>query len=121
MRTPIMLRSDEPCSLSTTKRFGRRCILPLLILVACSGCDTSKMPMAPDPLGDILRLANDGDTDKAIQRFVSNAPANWFDSTNLEDFQLSEADFLALSRRTRTRLQQQFIDRINEIRLFTER
>lgn len=106
------------------------------ILLACFGCGDSKTPATPqagstpvsaapeagatesDPLADVLRLAKAGDIDAAIQRFVANAPDNWFDSTSLEDIRMSEAAFAAADRADKPRLQQQFIDRVGEIKGF---
>ena len=97
------------------------------VLLACSGCGDSKAPVATtpqvefdrtDPLADVLRFAKAGDIDVAIEQFVASAPDNWLESTALEEFRVSEADFVALDRAEKTRLQQQFIDRVGEIKGF---
>ena len=113
-----------------------RVLILSTILVACSGCGDPKAPATPqagptpvaaapaagpttsDPLADVLRLAKAGNVDAAIQRLVTNAPDNWFESTSLEEFRLSEADLAALGSADRSRLQQQFIDRVGEIKGF---
>lgn len=107
-------------------------------LLVCSGCGDSEAPVPPntqakstpvadsreagqgesDPLADVLRLAEAGDTDAAIKQWVDDPPENWVESTSLEEFQLSDAGFADLSGDERNRLQQQFIDRIGEIRGF---
>lgn len=108
------------------------------VLLACSGCGDSKAPVAPatqagstpvaatpqagssktDPLADVLRLAKAGDTDAAIQRFVANAPDNWFEATSLEDIRMSEAAYAAADRADKPRLQQKVNDRVGEIKSF---
>lgn len=72
-----------------------------------------------DVLAEILQLAKSGDTDTAIQRFVSGVPDNWIESTSLADLRMSEAAFAKLDRFEKTRLQKQFIDRAVEIKGFT--
>ncbi len=110
-------------------------ILLSSMLIACVGCGASKVPAAPssapasaaaspsaetkaDFLADILQQAKAGDIESAIQRFVSNAPDNWIQSTTLEDLQISEATFAKLGRVEKARLQQQIIDRVGEIKGF---
>lgn len=86
-------------------------------LIAGLGCDDSKSPTT-DPLADVLQLANAGDLNSAIQRFVSDAPENWIESTFLEDLRMSEATFAKLDRNEKTRMQRKFIDRVEEIKRF---
>ena len=108
------------------------------VLLVCFGCGDSQALVAPntqagsnpvagtpktgpgklDPLDDVLRLAKSGDIDAAIEQFVAGAPENWLDTTAVEEFQMSEADFAGLSRSDRTRLQQQVIGRVSEIKRF---
>lgn len=114
---------------------GLTAILLSSMLIACVGCGDSKVPVAPasapastvaspsaettaDSLADILQRAKAGDIESAIQRFVSNAPDNWIQSTALEDVRMSEASFAKLDRVEKARLQQQIIDRVGEIKGF---
>ena len=94
-------------------------------IAACSGCEQSQSPAATaaeanptggGPLGDVLVLAEAGDKEDAIQHFVNKAPENWIESTALEEFQLSEAEFQELNRAEKSRLQAQFIDRVGDIK-----
>ncbi len=111
-------------------------IMLSLTLMVCVGCGDSRVAFQPssapgstaasssaatkaDALADILRQAKSGDIDTAIQRFVSDAPENWIESTALEDIRMSEASFTKLGRAEKARFQQQFIDRIGEIKVFT--
>jgi hypothetical protein len=107
-----------------------------VILLVCYGCGDSPTTTAPgtqarsnpfsgnpeldpgqsDPLADVLRFAETGDLDAAIEQFVAGAPANWLEATALEEFQMSEADFAGLGRADRNRIQQQAIDRVSEIK-----
>jgi hypothetical protein len=104
-------------------------------LIACMGCGESKGPVSPSPepssvsnspqaeaksdvLADILQRAKAGDVDTAIQQFVSGAPDNWIESTGLEDLRMSEAAFAKVDAAEKSRLQQQFIDRVGEIKGF---
>jgi hypothetical protein len=111
---------------------GTSTILLVSMLIACIGCRDSKSTVSPasavaststatksDVLADVFQLAKAGDIDTAIQRFVSSAPDNWIQSTALEDLQISEATFANLDRIEKSRLQQQIIDRIGEIKGFT--
>ncbi|MEY3457283.1 MAG: hypothetical protein RL215_440, partial [Planctomycetota bacterium] len=50
--------------------------------------------------------------------FVSGAADNWIESTGLEDLRMSEAAFAEADRAEKSRLQQQFIDRVGEIKNF---
>jgi hypothetical protein len=98
-------------------------------VLACPGCNNSKAPPAPAPavgtasappakddvLADVLRLTKAGDVDAALEQFVSKAPANWVESTTLADIRMSEAEFAAVSRGEQARLQQQFIERVQEL------
>lgn len=107
------------------------------ILLAGSGCDKSKAPPAPAPaagappaggtaaaavaekadvLADVLRLTKAGDVDAALEQFVTKAPANWVEATKLADIRMSEAEFAAADRGEQARLQQQFIDRVGELK-----
>jgi hypothetical protein len=108
------------------------------VLFSCSGCSDSDPPVSPvpptgsapvaaappaeasktDPLAEVLRLAKAGDIDAAIQGFVANAPDNWLESTSLEDVRMSEAAFAAADTAEKALLQQQFIDRVGEIKGF---
>jgi hypothetical protein len=105
-------------------------------LIACVGCGDSKVAVPPsstpgtvaaspsaetkaDALADVLLRAKTGDIDTAIQRFVSSAPDNWIESTSLEDIRMSEASFANLDPAEKSRFQQQFIDRVGEIKGFT--
>jgi hypothetical protein len=116
---------------------SRFSLLLFTILVVCSGCaDSQSSAVAPpaaaatpgaatapaeakaDPLADVLRLAGAGDTDAAVDRFVTNPPTNWVESTSLPDLQISEAEFAKLSRAEKAALQQQCIDRVAQIKTF---
>lgn len=92
-------------------------LILFLSLLAGLGCDDSKSPTT-DPLADVLQLAIAGDLNSAIQRFVSDAPENWLESTFLEDLRMSEATFAKLNCNERTRMQRKFIDRAGEINRF---
>ncbi len=72
-----------------------------------------------DALADVLQRAKAGDIDAAIERLVTNVPDNWIESTALADFRMSEAAFAQLDRGEKLRLQQQFIDRVGELKSFT--
>ncbi len=115
---------------------GATAIMLSSTLIACVGCGDSRVAVPPssapgstaaspsaeikvDALADILRRAKSGDIDTAIQRFVANAPDNWIKATALEDIRMSEASFANLDRAEKTRFQQQFIDRVGEIKGFT--
>jgi hypothetical protein len=115
---------------------GATAIILSSTLMACVGCGNPKAtaPPAsapgstaaspatetkPDALADVFQRAKAGDMDAAIERFVSSAPDNWIESTALEDFRMSEASFASLDNVEKTRLQQQFIDRVGEIKGFT--
>lgn len=109
----------------------------LLTLAACagialsSGCEQPPSSVAATataanasatgggPLEEVLDLAEAGDRDAAIERFIHHAPANWVESASLEEFQLSEADFEKLGRSEKSRLQAQFIDRVQDIKTFS--
>lgn len=90
-----------------------------------SGCEQSQPPAATaadtgptggGPLGDVLVLSAAGDTEAAIQSFVDEAPANWIESSSLEELQLSEADFNTLSRSEKSRIQARIIARVGDIK-----
>lgn len=119
---------------------GATAIMLSSTLIACVGCGDSKVANPPsatpgttvaspsaeikaeiksDALADILRGAQAGDVDTAIQRFVSSAPDNWIETTALEDIRMSEASFMSLAHNDKARFQQQFIDRVGEIKGFT--
>lgn len=121
-------------------RLGRlQCVTAITLssaLLACGGCGDSKEVAPPtsapdataaspstearvDALADVLRRAKTGDIDTAIERFVSSAPDNWIESTALEDIRISEAAFGKLDRAEKDRFQQQFIDRVGEIKALT--
>jgi hypothetical protein len=102
-------------------------------LIACAGCTDSNVPPSSastpgspaaspsaeskaDALAELLQQAKTGDIDIAIQRFVSDAPDNWIESTALEDLRMSEASFMELDRDEKNRFQQKFIDRVGEIK-----
>ena len=68
-----------------------------------------------DPLADLLRLA-DGDADAAIEQFVKQSPENWFAKTSLQEFTMSETEFAALGRDEKTKVQQQLINRVTQIK-----
>lgn len=127
-----------------TKRFLSRsgrlqeatAIMVASTLIACVGCGDSKEAVPPtsapdataaspsaearvDALADVLLRAKNGDIDAAIERFVSSAPDNWIESTALEDIRMSEAAFAKLDRADKDRFQQQFIDRVGEIKGLT--
>lgn len=96
-------------------------------IVICSGCEQSQTPSATPaeadptdggPLGDILVLAEAGDTEAAIRRFVHDAPTNWLESASLEEFQISEADFQKLDRSESSRLHAKLIERVGDIKGF---
>lgn len=108
----------------------------MLSLTACAGCGDSKTTVPPSStsgnpavspatdtktvaLADVLERAKAGDIEKAIEQFVSSAPDHWIESTLLEDLRVSEASFVKLDRDEQNRLQQQFIDRVQEIKSFT--
>ena len=113
-------------------------VILITVLLAYSGCGDSKAPgtAAPqagstpvaatspagstktDPLADVLRLAKAGDIDAAIHGFVATAPDNWLESTSLEDIRMSETAYASADRAEKVRIQQQFIDRVGEIRGF---
>ncbi len=109
------------------------CTSTLIWIVGCGESATTAKPSSrpgsataspstetkSDVLAEILQLAKSGDTDTAIQRFVSSAPDNWIESTALADLRMSEAAFAKLDRFEKTRLQQQFIDRAVEIKGLT--
>jgi|694.fasta_scaffold142557_4 hypothetical protein len=105
------------------------------VLLTVLGCEESKAPKnrpattnsviatpaiesKQDPLADVLQLANAGDLNSAIQKFVSSAPDNWIESTALEDIRMSEATFAKLNRDKKAHFQQKFIDRVGEIKRF---
>lgn len=115
--------------------------LVLLAALVCTGCDNSESggasssrdavpesrpqgtqataqqsSNAEDPLSKVLRLHRAGDSDAAIRLFVSDTPENWVASTQLEELQISEADFSELPHGERSRLQQQFIDLTKDIK-----
>lgn len=111
--------------------------IPSMVLIACLGCSDPQSPFssslapssasAPSPhdargkvdvLADILQRAKSGDIDAAIQGFVSGAPENWIETTALEDLRISESKFASAGRAEKNRLQQQFIDRVGEIKSF---
>ena len=104
-------------------------------LIACAGCkdqnvadSSASNPGSPaaspsaeskvDALAELLQQAKTGDIDIAIQRFVSDAPDNWIESTALEDLRMSEASFMVLDRDKKILFQQKFIDRVGEIKGF---
>lgn len=114
---------------------GSTAIVFSATLIACIGCGDPKAPVSPSPapssdstsppadarpdaLADILQRAKVGDVDTAVQRFVSGAADNWIESTGLEDLRMSEAAFAEADRAEKSRLQQQFIDRVGEIKNF---
>jgi len=113
--------------------------LVLLIPIISTACDKPQSPTAEsesdpatetaadtdgqasaskDPLAKVLRLFDQNNPDAAIHQFVDDAPKNWVKSTEMEELQLSEAEFSELSRAERSSLQQQFIDRVGEIKVF---
>jgi hypothetical protein len=115
---------------------GATAIMVTSTLIACVGCGDSKEAVPPtsapdataaspstearvDALADVFRRAKTGDIDTAIERFVSSAPDNWIESTALEDTRISEAAFGKLDRAEKDRFQQQFIDRVGEIKALT--
>jgi hypothetical protein len=128
----VFAKTKPLAATSTARHSVDPRILALLILstvlLACCGCGDSKAPVAPgtqaeptpvaatakpgssktDPLADVLRLAKDGDIDAAVEQFVASAPDNWVESTALEEFRMSEADFVALDRADKTRLRQRY-------------
>jgi hypothetical protein len=122
---------------SAFRRLQRSIAIPLTAtLIGIVGCGDSANSPKPstspgsataspsaqtqaDVLADVLQLWKSGDTDTAIQRFVSSAPVNWMESTALADLRMSEATFAKLNRFEKTRLQKQFIDRAVEIKGFT--
>ena len=129
----IGIVSSRPLCLAS--RRGSTAIMFSATLIACIGCGDSKVPVAPSPapssvsasqpadaksdlLADILQQAKIGDVDAAIQQFVYGAPDNWIESTGLEDLRMSEAAFAEVDRAEKSRLQQQFIDRVVEIKGF---
>ena len=71
-----------------------------------------------DPLAEVLKLADSGDTDKAIQKFVSDAPESWVNSTSLPELRMTEAEFAKLDRAEKSRMQQKIIDRVAGIKGF---
>ncbi len=110
-------------------------VLFFATLVSHVGCDDSRVPNNPsakpesinssrsaedsaESLEDILQLAKTGEIDAAVQRFVSAAPNNWIESSALEDLRISEATFVTLGRSEKARLQEQFIERVGEIKSF---
>jgi hypothetical protein len=88
---------------------------------ATSGAAAAPPDAKTDPLADVLRLADAGDTDAAMDRFVTNPPTNWIESTALEDLRISEGDFAKLSRAEKGALQQQCIDRVGQIKTFARK
>ena len=130
-------KSNSRCSLlHVLPRMDRGIPVAMVLsaaLLACSGCNNSKAPPAPAPavgappagataadkadvLAEVLRLNKAGDVDAALEQFVSKAPANWVESTTLADIRMSEAEFAAVSRGEQARLQQQFIERVQELK-----
>lgn len=104
-------------------------------LLAIVGCGDSQETVSPtsnsgsatvslsaetkeDFLADLLQRVRTGDIDTAIQQFVTSAPNNWIESTSLEDFRMSESSFDKLDRVEKVRVQQQFIDRVGELKGF---
>jgi hypothetical protein len=112
MRTVIASRPFLSCS----RRLRRSTAIILSsTLIACAGCkdpnvadSSASNPGSPaaspsaeskaDALAELLQQAKTGDIDIAIQRFVSDAPDNWIESTALEDLRMSEASFMELDR-----------------------
>lgn len=110
-------------------------VLPVLCF-ACLGCGNSEVSAPPsfadvsppasqpaennstneDSLDSVLNLIKAGDTDAAIEQFVANTQGNWIASTNLEEFRVSESQLADMETDEQTRLQQQFIDRVGEIK-----
>jgi len=97
----------------------------LALLVGCGGePSASDAPSATveaaepanDAYAEVLRLANTGETDAAIERFVNEAPEHWIESTSLQVYELSESNFAKLSRTAKNDMQQKFIDHVGEVK-----
>jgi hypothetical protein len=129
---PFAKSNSRRSLLRVQPRMGREIPVAMVlssVLLACSGCNNSKATPAPPPavgappaadkadvLAEVLRLNKAGDVDAAVEQFVTKAPANWVESTTLEDIRMSEAEFAAVSRGEQARLQQQFIERVQELK-----
>jgi len=85
------------------------------LLSACSNPPTAK-PAGRDPLAVIIGLCRAGEHDQATDLLLTFSSNNWLKSTSLEEFQLSEAQFVALNHREKVRLEQKFTDRVNDLK-----
>lgn len=106
--------NDHCVRLSAIGRF----LVVVALCISLSACSkpTPTRPVAPDPLADLLELVHNGEHDQASELLLESAPITWLESTSLEEFQLSEAQFVDLTGSEQNRLSQKHIDRVNDLK-----
>lgn len=87
-----------------------------LLLSACSKPPQTR-PVAPaDPLADLLELVHSGEHEQASELLLESTPTSWLESTSLEEFQLSESQFVDLRPSERNRLSQKQLDHVRDLK-----
>ena len=86
-----------------------------LLLSACSKPPQTRPVAPPDPLADLLELVHRGEYEHASELLLESTPTSWLESTSLEEFQLSESQFVDLRPSERDRLSQKQLDHVKDL------